>query len=198
MSCSCRIQQFPRNFLCWQAPGCFQIYSFKSMYYINLVCNSYTNDLAYFGRKNKSLFFKNRRRSNLFDPPGPFSRPTTASPQSCSQPPFTNHPSKGRAQLEPNNNSNNTRRGISCSTLRMPRRMRHRRQSMSITTSFNILLRKYSCLLPTAKDLVIISNNYFSCSCFCCSYSGAGTIKNYRFVIYGKWTDFAVRQCLFY
>jgi len=22
MSCLCRIWQFPRNFLCWQAPGC--------------------------------------------------------------------------------------------------------------------------------------------------------------------------------
>ncbi len=31
MSCSSRIQQFPRNFLCWQAPGCIKIYSFKSM-----------------------------------------------------------------------------------------------------------------------------------------------------------------------
>ncbi len=31
MSCSHRIQQFPRNFLCWQAPGCIHIYSFKSM-----------------------------------------------------------------------------------------------------------------------------------------------------------------------
>ncbi len=25
------IQQFPRNFLCWQALGCISIYSFKSM-----------------------------------------------------------------------------------------------------------------------------------------------------------------------
>ena len=31
MSCLHRIQQFPRNFLCWQAPGCIQIYSFKSV-----------------------------------------------------------------------------------------------------------------------------------------------------------------------
>ncbi len=31
MSCSHRIQQFPRKFLCWQARGCIQIYSFKSM-----------------------------------------------------------------------------------------------------------------------------------------------------------------------
>ncbi len=31
MNCSCRIQQFPRNFLCWQAPGYIQVYSFKSM-----------------------------------------------------------------------------------------------------------------------------------------------------------------------
>ncbi len=31
MSCSSRINQFTRNFLCQQAPGCIQIYSFKSM-----------------------------------------------------------------------------------------------------------------------------------------------------------------------
>ncbi len=31
MSCSGRIHQFPRNFLRWQAPGCIQVYSFKSM-----------------------------------------------------------------------------------------------------------------------------------------------------------------------
>ncbi len=31
MSCSGRIHQFPRKFLCWQAPGCIQLYSFKSM-----------------------------------------------------------------------------------------------------------------------------------------------------------------------
>ncbi len=31
MSCLHRIQQFPRNFLCWQAPGCIHMYSFKSM-----------------------------------------------------------------------------------------------------------------------------------------------------------------------
>ncbi len=31
MSCSGRINQFPRNFLRWQAPGCIKIYSFKSM-----------------------------------------------------------------------------------------------------------------------------------------------------------------------
>ncbi len=31
MSCLGRINQFPRNFLCWQAAGCIQIYSFKSM-----------------------------------------------------------------------------------------------------------------------------------------------------------------------
>ncbi len=31
MSCSGRKHQFPRNFLCWQAPGCIQVYSFKYM-----------------------------------------------------------------------------------------------------------------------------------------------------------------------
>ncbi len=31
MSCSHRIQQFPRSSLCWQAPGCIQNYSFKSV-----------------------------------------------------------------------------------------------------------------------------------------------------------------------
>ncbi len=31
MSCLHRIQQFPRNFLSWQAPGCISLYSFKSM-----------------------------------------------------------------------------------------------------------------------------------------------------------------------
>ncbi len=30
MSCVSRKHQFPRNFLCWQAPGCI-VYSFKSM-----------------------------------------------------------------------------------------------------------------------------------------------------------------------
>ncbi len=32
MSYLCRIKQFPRNFLSWQAPGCIKIYSFKSMF----------------------------------------------------------------------------------------------------------------------------------------------------------------------
>ncbi len=31
MSCVGRINQFPRNFLRWQAHGCIYIYSFKSM-----------------------------------------------------------------------------------------------------------------------------------------------------------------------
>ena len=31
ISCSRRIQQFPRNFQPWQAHGCIQVYSFKSM-----------------------------------------------------------------------------------------------------------------------------------------------------------------------
>jgi hypothetical protein len=31
MSCPGTIQQFPRNFIHWQAPGCIKIYSFKSM-----------------------------------------------------------------------------------------------------------------------------------------------------------------------
>ncbi len=31
MSCLGRIHQFPRNFLRWQAPGCIQLYSFRSM-----------------------------------------------------------------------------------------------------------------------------------------------------------------------
>jgi len=31
MSCLSRKHPFPRNFLCWQAPGCIYVYSFKSM-----------------------------------------------------------------------------------------------------------------------------------------------------------------------
>ncbi len=34
MICSGRKHQFPRNFLRWQAPGCTQVYSFKSMDFI--------------------------------------------------------------------------------------------------------------------------------------------------------------------
>ena len=31
ISCSGRINQIPRNFLCWQPPSCFKIYYLKSM-----------------------------------------------------------------------------------------------------------------------------------------------------------------------
>jgi hypothetical protein len=47
MSCSGRIHQFPRNVLSWQAPGCIQLYSFKSMGWIK--------DLKKNSKKKKKL-----------------------------------------------------------------------------------------------------------------------------------------------
>ncbi len=40
MSCLGRKHQFPRNFLCRQAPGCIQVYSFKSMIVVVCVCRN--------------------------------------------------------------------------------------------------------------------------------------------------------------
>ncbi len=53
-----------------------------------------------------------------------------------------------------------------------------------------------SCLM-LCKSLAYWVNSQVIKNMQCCEY-GPCTIKHYRLVIYWNWTDFVVRQCLFY
>ncbi len=62
MSCLGRIHQFPRNFLHWQAPGCVQVYSFKSMFRILFCLPFQSCPLFAIARTLKSTLFQGSTR----------------------------------------------------------------------------------------------------------------------------------------
>jgi hypothetical protein len=65
MSCLRRIQQFPRNFLRRQAPGCIQIYSFKSLVpTLNIVFFSFPSVSC--TRRFRSFLFSSSTRGQCY------------------------------------------------------------------------------------------------------------------------------------